>query len=139
MGLLVLGALLSLVVGLTFAPQSSASRKAQINVLLHYGVPGATEGDPGSQSQLNTANGFKPSGKVGKLVKVKQGVKLRLVKGEKIVKVGYNYAAKSTGKVSQGKWNGKGILRLKRKNIQIMDVFVWAKIPHHPPYVTVTL
>ncbi|HET7060439.1 MAG TPA: hypothetical protein VFH99_03965 [Candidatus Saccharimonadales bacterium] len=130
---------IAVIATLAFVSQASASGKAQINVLIHYGVPGLTTGDPGNQSQVNTANGFKPSGKVGKIVKVKQGVKLRLVKGEKIAKVGYNYVAKSTGNVSMGKWNGKGVLRLKRKSIRITDVFVWAKIPDHPPYITVTL
>ena len=129
---------------LTAAPSSEV-----YNVIMHYGNPRATTVTKGSQSEVLSGKVFKVSTKYGQLVAVKggKGVRLKLIKSEKIVNAYYTYWYEGQNQYHQHQWNGKGVLPTASMvtlggypTLKVVsDVFVLAYVPHHPPYSKVKL
>ena len=132
--------MIALIAVLAFASNASAAKSVRVNVLVHYGVKGQTTEKPGNQSELFNGKSLTPSHKVAKIVRHKNGVKLKLHrKDEKIVHAAYVYKVPLTQEIIVGEWRAKGVLPLtktvkyqgKRTKVKLSDVSVWILIPHH--------
>ena len=131
-------AMIALFAMLAFASNASA-KDVHVNVLVHYGVKGATQGNAGNQSLLYGKNGYNLSHKVAKFVRRKKALRLRLHKRERVVFAGYFYVAAGSSNVHEKRWNGRGVLPLtptvkingQKTRIKVEDVFAWVLLKHH--------
>lgn len=131
--------MIALIAVLAFASSASAAKGYRMNVIAQYGVKGLTATQAGSRSFLYSKKGFNPSHKVAKIVRRKNGVKVRLHKRERVVYAYYLYIAAGSEEVHLKRWSGHGVLPLvqpvnidgKKTRIKATEVFAWVLLKHH--------
>ena len=114
------------------------------NVIMHFGVHSYTTSTEGNYTKIYNGERFTPYHKAGRLVLSKngKGVKLELVKGERLVNAYYDYEVEGANSYFLAKWNGKGVLPFYKDSLiegyktptEITDIYVEALLPRHPPY-----
>lgn len=150
--------LLMMTCGAAFIAPTSALAGQRFNVIIEYGSPFSSQ--PGNKTSILTGCGcklrFKRTRNAGRMVASNdhKGAQLRLKKGEKVVRAFYSIKYKIKEEVREGEetreeegtkivhWNGEGILPFEShacipercKHVYLLDVVVFALLPHHPPY-----